>query len=129
MAVPNSIILDTHVLVKQLRSISQNIQILEGRHFIVDILEDIMFCLRSAVTAKSYLAEFVNEIRSGRYEYGYTLLNTELANVVEELGLHLFEQLKHYGIYLPDGTVSYHYCTVTDPHFHDVLMIKTHELS
>lgn len=129
MPAPNSIILNTRDQVKKLRLLSKDIEIIEGRYFVVDILEDVMHCLRNCYTAKQDLQSFINEIKSGHYEYGYTLLGKELADCVEELGFALFEQLKTLGVYFPGGQLPYHYCTVADPNFHDVLLTQTHELT
>lgn len=129
MVAPNSIILDTRPQVLKLRRLAKNVELIEGRHFIPDILEDVMHCLRNARTAKHELEAFVSEIKSGQYEYGYTLLDGKLAEAVDELGKHIFSQLQFHSIYWIDGILPYHYYTVADPHFHDVYLRQTHELT
>lgn len=126
---PSAIILNTHGKVKELREKSKEILVIEGRHFVCDILEDLLDCLTHLKTAGVDLAGFVTEIRSGKYEYGYSLVKTEIASIVFDLGMDLFRQLRFWHLYLPDGKLPYYYLPIRDPYFNDVVLLRIHELT
>lgn len=129
MTAPNSIILDTSNIVSRIRELTEHVRLLEGRYFITDLLEDVMYCLRDAKKFPTELNDLVYEIASGRYQYGYLLLEDSLAPLIQELGEAIFYQLKTWNVYLPDGTLPYHYCAVENPGFNDVLLIKLKEIT
>ena len=129
MVAPNSIILDTRTMLHNVRYLAHNVNEIQGRIFINDLIEDLVTAISSAPHAEHRLHELATEIESGEYQYGYTILNPELAAPLYYLGISMFEQLRHLQLYLPDGSLRYHHYRIEDPTFNDIVLTRTHELT
>ncbi len=126
---PNSIILDTRALMTKVRFHAHNVNEIQGRVFVNDLIEDVVDCISNNYEAIFRLTELAKEIYNGEYQYGYTILNPDLAPALYNLGASMHEQLRHFGIYLPDGSLRYHHYRIEDPHFNDIVLARTYELT
>jgi hypothetical protein len=123
-----SLILNTSHLVSKLRRLGGEIELMEGKHFVTDILEDLFSCFTNAKLVHRKLSEFITEISQGKYEYGFCLLDQRFAQVIWELGIEVFQQLKHAHAFLPDGTLPFYYFPISDKHFNDILLLRLYDL-
>ena len=124
----NSIILDTSRYVSHLRRLGGEVELMEGKHFVTDMLEDLFSCFTNAKTVHSKLSALVAEISSGKYEYGYTLLDDRIAKALWDIGIESFNQLRRLQAFMPDGLLPYYYFAIADRHFNDVLLLRLYDL-
>lgn len=129
MVAPNSIILDTRTMLHNLRYLAHNVNEIQGRVFINDLIEDLVTAISFAPQAEHRLNALAQEIADGEYEYGYTILNPELAAPMYYLGISMYEQLRHWKIYMPDGSLRYQHYRIDDPAFNDIVLTRIHELT
>lgn len=128
MTLPNSIILETYEAVRELRALTPTAQqVLWTWQGVPEVLDDIMDCMGWLQGAQNGLRFLVQDIitaeKYGEY-FSYAQRESQVAPIVEKLGLLILEQLKALRLYQPDGSLPYVNCKVTHPHFHDVLLVR-----
>ena len=125
----NSIVLNTANALRPIRFLARHIENIQGRIFVNDIVEDVLYCLLNRYTAMQQLHEYVKEIHHSHYEYGKYILSPLFAPLLEQLGKTIFEQLVVLGLYQLDGVLPYHHLRLEDPTVNDIILARTHELS
>lgn len=125
----NSVIIDTKEPVKKLRQYIRGLTPIAGRDFVSDIMQDLVYEMRESKYATDRVGNLIAEISGGKYQYGYTLLDTRLTAPVMHLAMHIADRFREYGIYLPDGTLPYVCVPVHNVNFHDLLLTRIYELS
>lgn len=126
---PNSVILDTHESVKRLVNFTAHENSVTWHFFVLQVLEDIVDCAHNVKTFQRELRRLMEDINRGKYKnHTKEAADGRLAAAVHEVALTVFEQLKAVGAYLPDGLLPYYFYPVQDRYFHDMLLLKIHEL-
>lgn len=125
----DNIVLNTANALRSIRFLARHVENIQGRIFVNDIVEDVLYCLLNRYTALQQLHEYVKEIHHSHYEYGKYILSPLFATPLERLGKTIFEQLVALGMYQVDGILPYHYLRLEDPAVNDIILARTHELT
>lgn len=127
--IPHSVLLDTHEVVKRLRELPSVDSFMIWRLYLPEVLEEIVESLRNVKTARRDLRALCRDIQQRkRYATFFPDTPNLLAAGVEEVGMKIFEQLKLFGAYLPDGSLPFYCYKVEDPLFNDILLVREEQL-
>lgn len=128
MKIPESVVLDTRDTVKKLRALVKSNEPTVDRFFVLQVLEDIVDCVRNPKTFTRELRQLMDDVDNGKYKKIHPVQDGVLSAAIHEVAVTIFDQLKTSGFYLPGVVLPYYFYPVNDPHFHDVLLLRIHEL-
>jgi hypothetical protein len=120
---PRAIILDTDQSVQALRALPANCAPEMWRHFVSNILEEVIDCHRDFRTANERFGSLLVAIDNGRY-HNYINQKHLLTDAIGAVTINVVQQLRLQRIYDPDGVLRYYYYPVNDPNFNDILLIR-----
>lgn len=127
--VPSSLILDTAGAVKSMMSFIDHPMDTPWLFFKLQVLEDIVDCVRNVKTYPRELRQLMEDIDAGKYKnHCPQASDGRFAAAVQITAATIFEQLKAAGAFMPDGVLPYYFYPVHDRHFNDLLLLHLHGL-